>query len=111
MGKTAEYFDDWLQSNDIPYSKWVSRNVAGEDTFDASSNLSCYKYEVIRQIINFRNEEVVSDTQLFVNGDNSLASGISSNDKFVINDKNRFPQMISKYYDEDGIMDYLIVYL
>jgi len=111
MGKTAEYFDDWLESNNVSYYKWLSRAVNGEDTFDASANLSCYKYEVIRQIVNFRNEEVVSDTQLFVNGDNALASGISSNDKFVIDSRNRFPQMISKYYDEEGTMDYILIYL
>jgi len=111
MGKTSEFFSDWLESNNVSYYKWLSRAVNGEDTFDASANLPCYKYEVIRQVINFRNEEVVSDTQLFVDGDNAFASGISSNDKFVLNDRARFPQMISKYYDENGVMDYLLIYL
>lgn len=111
MGKTAEYFSDWLESNSVPYYKWASHGVGGDDTFDASSNLLCYRYDVIRQIMNFQNEEIISDTQLFIDGDNEFASGITNKDKFIVDDKSRFPQMINKYYDEDGVMDYILIYL
>ena len=112
MGKTAKWFTDWLASNDVSYFKYTSRNVAGEETFDASSNLPCYLDETIIQLINYSNEEVVSDAHLFINGSHALVAGITVNDKFVLPDgENRYVQKIRKYHDETGAMDYLIVYL
>ena len=112
MGKTAQWFSDWLESNNVSYFKYLSRNVAGEETFDASSNLTCYYDETLVPLTNYRNEEVVSDGQIYVDGANILASGITENDKFVMPDgEDRYPQKIRKYYDETGALDYLIVYL
>ena len=112
MGKTADYFSDWLASNSVAYFKYVSRDVAGEETFLASSSLSCYIDETIVRMYNYRNEEVVSDAHLYIDGSNSLASDITENDKFVLPDgEDRYVQKIRKYYDETGAMDYLIVYL
>ena len=112
MGKTAQWFSDWLTSNNVSYFKYVSRNVAGEETFDASSNLPCYLDETNIQILNYANEEVVSDAHIFIDGAGALASGITQNDKFVLpGGRVGYPQKIRKYYDETGAMDYLIVYL
>jgi hypothetical protein len=112
MGKTAQWFSDWLVSNSVSYFKYLSRDVAGVESYDASTNLTCYLDETIVQLTNYRNEEVVSDAQIFIDGANSLASGITENDKFVLPDgEDRYPQKIRKYYDETGAMDYLIVYV
>ena len=111
MGKTAEHFSDWLAVCSVSYFKWLSQSVAGDDTFDASSNLSCYIDETLRPITNFMNEEIVSDAQLFINGSNALVSGITSKDKFVLDEEDRYPQKIRKYRDEMGTIDYVVVFL
>jgi len=112
MGKTSQYFKDWLESNNVSYFKYSTINVAGEETYDASSNLPCYLDETNRRILNYENEEIISDAQVFVKGDQSEASGITNRDKIVLPDgEDRYPQKIRKYYDETGALDYLIVYL
>lgn len=112
MGKFSDYFKDWLELTDVSYFKYITVNVAGEATYEASANLPGYLDETVRRIINYSNQEVITDAQFYIKGDHALASGITSQDKFVLpDDKVGFPQKIRRYRDETGVIDYLIVYL
>ncbi len=111
MGLTSKHFKDWLNSFNVDYYEWKSRNVAGEDTFEPKAVLSCYVDETIHRITDFRNEEVISNAQLYIDGDNELIPSIKPEDKFVLNEIDCFPKNFHKFRDEEGNLDVMVVYL
>ena len=110
MGNTMKYFTDWLQ-NTVIYEKFLLRDGAGEETYEASSNISCYIEGRTTLTIGLKGEEVISTERLYINGADSKASGITEDDRFTIASRERPVKSIAKYYDEEGTLDYLVVYL
>lgn len=110
MGKTMQYFLGWL-NNTVIYEKFLIRDGAGEETYEASSNLSCYLEGRTTLVIGPSGEEVISTEKIYIDGADTKASGITEDDRFTVRSKVRPVQSIARYYDETGTLDYLVVYL
>ena len=110
MGKTMKHFLDWLNVT-VVYEKFLARDGAGEETYEASSNLSCYLEGRTALVISPSGEEVTSTERLYIDGADTKASGITEDDRFTVRGKARPVQSIARYYDETGTLDYLVVYL
>lgn len=105
-----QYFSDWLQCTVI-YEKFLIRDGAGEESYEASSNLSCYIEGRTTIVRNKKGEEVVSDERLYIDGEEKVASGITEDDRFTLRGRERPVQSIARLNDETGTLDYLVVYL
>ena len=105
-----QHFSDWL-NNVVIYEKYLSRDGVGQETYEASSNLSCYIEGRTTLVIGPRGEEVISTERLIIDGADTKASGITENDRFTVRNRARTVQSIARYYDEAGTLDYLVVYL
>jgi len=105
-----KYFTDWLQ-NTVIYEKFLSRGGAGEETYEASSNISCYIEGRTTLAISPKGEEVISTEKMYIDGADSKASGITEDDRFTVDSRKRPVKSIARYYDEEGTLDYLVVYL
>ena len=110
MGKTMQHFSDWL-NNTVIYEKFLARDGAGEETYEASSNLSCYIEGRTALVIGPKGEEIISTERLIIDGADDKASGITEDDRFTVRGRARPVQSIARYYDEAGTLDYLVVYL
>jgi len=105
-----KHFTGWLQCTAI-YEKFLIRDGAGEESYGASSSFPCYiegKTSIVRSAAG---EEVVSTERLYIDGEETIAAGITEDDRFTVGGRARPVQFIAKYYDETGTLDYLVVYL
>lgn len=110
MGETMKHITGWLQYTAV-YYKWVSRDGVGKDTYETPSDVLCYKAGNTELVRNVNNEEVVSMEQLYIDGDHDVAAGITEDDMFHVNDRDRPVRALGPFYDETGALDYLVVYL
>lgn len=110
MGRFIDEFNDWLNQS-IVHKPYVSRNITDEKTYGASSNIECYIEGGQRQIINFENNEVISTERLYFDGSDSTVSSITIDDFISLDSRERPIQRITKYYNENGDLDFLVVYL
>ncbi len=110
MGKTMKHFTGWLQL-DVDYYKWLSRDGVSQDAYGASSSVNCYIVGSTQIVRNARQEEITSLQQLYIDGEDSIAAGITEDDKFYVSGKDRPVQALGPFYDESGTLDYLVVYL
>ncbi len=94
-----------MQSS-VNVKPYVSKNGVGDITYDTVRADMCYIEEKTQVIRDSRNQEVVSMTQLFVDGDNL----ITVLDKIDYNGKYYDVQNISVYY-LNGVPDMKVVYL
>jgi hypothetical protein len=111
MGKTFEHFTDWTNCS-VTYKKFVSRDGVGKVTY-ASDNviLPCY-IEGKTMLVKVDNaKEIISTERLYIDGKNSNVAGITENDLFIVNGRNRPILSLQPFYDEDGSLDFLVVML
>lgn len=95
----------WMQTS-VNVKPYASTNGVGDITYKVVRADMCYVEEKTQVIRDSRNREVVSMTQLFVDGD----SLITVLDKIDYNGKYYDVQNISTYY-LNGIPDIKVVYL
>jgi hypothetical protein len=99
----------WLNST-IVWRKFLSQTGAGEPSYAQVSSFKAYIATSDRIVRSVEGEEVVSKTQLFVNG--SDATQITLKDELTLPNGSKPPIIgIDLLYDEKGIVDYGIVYL
>ena len=110
MGKTMEYFTDWLNCT-VTYCKFKSRDGAGKVTYEPGVSLSCY-IEGKSTLLKVNNiNEVISTERIYLDGENSYVPNITEKDKFILNDRDREILSLQPFYDEDGTLDFLVVFL
>jgi len=110
MGKTFDYFSDWATQK-VNYGKKLSMDGVGQETFDDDVELDCYTHGTVIEVTNDRGERVLSNQQIYLDGENTTVAGIDFGDRFKIVDRYRPIKSIDKFYDEDGVMDLVVVYL
>jgi len=112
MGKTMDYFSDWLDLT-VNYKKQLSMDGFGQVTFDDAEALDCYIHGTVVEVVNDKNENVVSQQQLYFNGGNATEAAIDFGDVFSTETPDRYRPVksIGKFYDEDGELDLVVVYL
>jgi len=109
MGKTVPHLKDWFNCS-VVYKEMVSRD--GPDIIYASDgeDIDCYISGLTKIVINEKGEEIVSNQQIYLDGDDiTIADQYSG--IFEIDSRNRPIKMLQPFYDEDGDIDLLVVYL
>ena len=113
MGKTIAYFKEWMAS--ISYGKKLSMDGVGKITYASDIDLDCYIQGTLTKVVNDKGEEVVSTEQIYLDGENATVIAIDFGDRFntgtIIKPKYRPIKSIGKFYDEDGVMDLVVIYL
>jgi len=110
MGKTIDYFTDWLTQT-VNYGKQLSMDGVGQITYASDVELDCYTHGTVVEVTNDKGEKVLSNQQIYLDGINATVAAIDFGDRFKIDSRYRPIKSISKYYDEDGVMDLVVVYL
>lgn len=110
MGKTTDYFKDWM-SNSVNYKKKLSMDGFGQVTFDNAEALDCYVHGTVTEVVNDKNENVLSNQQIYLNGENATEAAIDFGDVFKVDSKYIPVKSIDKFYDEDGDLDLVVVFL
>jgi len=110
MGKTIQYFTEWL-TNTVNYGKKLSMDAYGQVTFASDVELDCYIHGTVVEVTNDKGEEVISNQQIYFNGENVTVAAIDFGDRFKIADTYKLMKSISKFYDENAVMDLVVVYL
>ena len=110
MGKTTDYFTDWMNDS-VNYKKKLSMDGYGQPTYDDTVELGCYIHGTVVKVTNDKGEEVLSNQQIYFNGENATVAAIAFGDVFKIADTYRPMKSIDKFYDEDAVMDLVVVYL
>ena len=105
-----EYFSDWLDLT-VNYKKKLSMDGFGQVTFDDAEALDCYIHGTVTEVVNDKNETVLSQQQLYFDGGNETEAAIDFGDVFEVDSRYRPVQSIAKFYDEDGDLDLVVVYL
>ena len=59
-----DYFSDWLDLT-VNYKKQLSMDGFGQVTFDDAEALDCYIHGTVVEVVNDKNENVVSQQQLY----------------------------------------------
>jgi hypothetical protein len=85
---------------------FVSRSGTGAKTFGVSANVSCYAEGKVQVVTNAEGKEVVSNMQLYVDGDTVVAE----RDNIIFNSKESEVQAIGYFY-RNGVVDIKVVYL
>ena len=115
MGKTIDYFTDWLTQT-VNYGKQLSMDGVGQITYASDVELDCYTHGTVVEVVNDKGEKVLSNQQIYLNGENAVEAAIDFGDRFKIDPDNedsryRPVKSIDKFYDEDGVLDLVVVYL
>lgn len=114
MGATMPNFTSWL-NNTIIYKKWKSQDGAGDIVYASDGvTLSCYISGNHTLVVNDKGEEIVSAQQIYLDGSNTTVAEIALVDfKGIveISSRNRPIKTIEKFYDEDGLLDLVVLYL
>lgn len=84
----------------------VGRNGAGTKIFGDDVQLLCYPVDEVKLITDETGAEVISTTQLYVDG----STPISVIDEVTFEDHTREVQRISSFY-RNGVVDIRVVYL
>lgn len=109
MGKTFENFTDWDNCT-ATYRKFVSRDGVGKVTYASDVSLSCYIFGKTTLIRVEGAHEVISTQQLIIDGANVNVAGMTVDDAFVT-DRQRNVLSLQPYYDEEGTLDFMVVFL
>ena len=110
MGKTIDYFSDWLDQT-VNYKKKLSMDGYGQVTFDDAEALDCYIHGTVTEVVNDKNENVLSNRQIYLDGGNAIEAAVDFGDVFEVDSVYRPIKSISKFYDEDGSLDLVVVFL
>jgi len=114
VGNTGIYFEDWMAKT-VPYGKKLSRDGVGKVTYASDVNLDCYALGMLIKVVNDKGEEIISQEQLYFVDIDDTVEGIDFEDRFnmgtVATPRYRPIKSIEKFFDEDGDLDLLVVYL
>ena len=110
MGNTGQYFEDWM-TRSIPYGKKLSVSGVGQITYASDINLDCYTHGMLTKVTNDKGEEVVSTEQIYFVDISATVLAIDFGDRFKLHGKYRPVKSIDKFYDEDGVLDLVVIYL
>ena len=110
MTKFIKYFKPWMNET-VLYEKFSSRNVSNTKTYDTAVSLQCYRAGRTSRIINERNELVLSSEQLYIDGRETSAATMTTDDRFTVNSRVRNVQMIEQLINEDGELECVVIYL
>ena len=113
-GNTGQYFKDWMTQS-IPYGKKLTMSGVGQITYASDVDLDCYTHGMTTKVVNDKGVEVVSTEQIYFVDINTTVLAIDYGDRFnmgtVIKPKYRPIKAISKFLDEDGVLDLVVIYL
>ena len=114
MGKTTDYFKDWMNKT-VYYKKKLSMDGFGQVTFDTAETLDCYIHGTVTEVVNDKNEDVLSNQQIYLDGENATEAAIDFGDVFKVGSEVDDPYLpvksIDKFYDEDGDLDLVVIFL
>lgn len=110
MGKTVEYFTEWFTQT-VNYGQKLSMDGVGQVTYASDVELACYTHGTVIEVVNDKGEKVLSNQQIYLNGEDTTVDGIDFGDRFKIGEQYRPVKNIDRLYDEDGNMDLVVVYL
>jgi len=115
MGKTTDYFKDWITTK-VTYDKKSSMDGVGNITY-ASDTVDCYIQGMQIRVVNDKGEDITSSQQLYLNGNGKttknkwFVTSINFGDRFKLDNVYRPVKSIDKFRDEDGVIDLVVVYL
>jgi hypothetical protein len=110
MGKTVVYFKPWM-NNSITYKEKLSDDGMSIIYASDGIELDCYIVGQTILITNNKGKEVVSNEQVYLDGEDTNVQAINHEGIIEIKSKKRIIQKIEPFYDEDGNMDLVVVYL
>lgn len=102
-------FISWL-NQEILYEKFLSRSVKNEKMYNTAIPLKTYVAGKTTLVRNSRGEEVLAKSVFYLDGA-SAPSDLSVNDRFTYEGVELPVMLISKYYDENGNLDVVEVYV
>lgn len=110
MGKTVDYFKPWM-NNSITYKEKLSDDGMSVTYASEGELLDCYIVGRTLLITNNKGKEVVSNQQIYLDGEDVIVQAINHKGIIEIASVKRIIQQIEPFYDEDGNMDLVVVYL
>jgi hypothetical protein len=110
MGKTIDYFKPWM-NNSITYKGKLSDDGMSVIYASEGELLDCYIVGQTLLITNNKGKEVISLQQIYLDGEDTKVQAINHEGIIIINSIKRIIQKIEPFYDEDGNMDLVVVYL
>lgn len=111
MTTTISYFREWLEKQSILYGKKISVDGVGKTTYEDDVELDCYIHGNLTKVINDKGEEVVSSEQIYLDGEDAVVAVINFGDRFKIGENYRPIKSIAKFYNEEGVLDLVVIYL
>lgn len=93
------------------WKSYLSLDGKGDKTYAAASDISCYQVGKRKMLINTLGQQVYSNVHLFV--DEIIGPTLKEGDLVKpVNSAVYFPILfVEPFYKENGILDYVIVYL
>ena len=110
MGKTVDYFKPWM-NNSITYKEKLSDDGMTVTYASDGVELDCYIVGQTLLITNDKGKEVVSNQQIYLDGEDPDVVAINHTGIMVIGGRNKGIFKIEPFYDEDGNMDLVVIYL
>lgn len=110
MGKTVPYIKEWMNES-IPYGKFASMDGVGKITYEDEVNLDCYVHGMLTKVVNDKGEEIVSMEQVYLDGSDDTAAAVDFGDRFKLHGRYKQVKSIDRFYDEDGDLDLVVIYL
>ena len=111
MGNTMKHFSDWT-NNTVVYKEFISQSGAGDIVYVSDGvTLSCYISGETVMTTNDKGDQIVSNQQLYFDGSVTGVSTIDFTGIMEVAGRKRPIKSIDPFYDEDGNMDLVVVYL
>ena len=110
MGKTVDYFKPWM-NNSITYKEKLSDDGMSVIYASEGEILDCYIVGQTLLITNNKGLEVTSSQQIYLDGEDAIVRGINFQGIIEVANVKRILQKIEPFYDEDGNMDLVVIYL
>lgn len=111
MGNTMKHFSDWT-NNTVTYKAKISQSGAGDIVYASDGIiLPCYISGETVMAVNDKGEQIVSNQQIYLDGSVTGVSTIDFTGIIEVAGRKRPIKSIDPFYDEDGNMDLVVVYL
>jgi len=110
MGKTTDYFKPWM-NNSITYKEKLLDDGMSITYASEGEILDCYIVGQTLLITNNKGLEVTSSQQVYLDGEDTIVQSINHEGIIEIDSVKRILQKIEPFYDEDGNMDLVVIYL
>lgn len=95
----------------VSWQSYTATSSKGDKTYAAASDINCYQVGKRKLLINTAGQQIYSNVHLFV--DELVGPTLKTGDLIKpINSTVYFPILFTEpFYKENGILDYVIVYL